>query len=385
VRDPLDLIDSTVGDEYAVVDVVNRGELSVIYRVRSIATGEFLALKCYIGLANLPEPSRSIFRSNIKHIGRLIGTLAACYPGHVRVVRTGSVRVRSSTDVPAMLLEWLDGTTLASLLARERETGLVTRDAAQTLDLMREPLAGLAAAHDYGIVHRNIEPGNVFVCGERLEPGVPIKLLDFSLAKLSDGEADPPAAFTPRYAAPEQFWGDESSIGPWTDVYGLALIFVELMLGGRFALRGSDIIELQAASEDPGERPTPRAHGLEVPNAIESVFRRALAVEPRDRFPHAGEFLYALERGLACDGRLTSTQISRVSGVLEYHPTEDTAQRRPFHTPSRGTLIAPPPETQTDAAEAGTTGDTVVSPVPRVQTGFTVLAPIPDFDRVRRD
>ena len=114
---------------------------------------------------------------------------------------------------------------------------------------------------------------------------------------------EPITFFTPDYAAPEQFRGEESSIGPWTDVFALALVLVELMLGGRPALRGNSLDALRATSEDPTERPTPRAHGLELPNAVESVFERALAVEPHDRFHTAGDFLQALDRSIVCEGR----------------------------------------------------------------------------------
>jgi hypothetical protein len=95
------------------------------------------------------------------------------------------------------------------------------------------------------------------------------------------------------------------------------------------------------------------------------VFKRALAVEPRDRFPHAGEFMYALDRAISCEGRVTSTQISRVSGVLEYQPSEDTVRRHRHAHALRSAAAA--------------RGDTVVAPKP-AQSGGTVLAPIPDFE-----
>jgi serine/threonine protein kinase len=381
--DPLDLVGSTVGDEYHVEDVATRGELSIVYRVRSLANQRVFALKCFLGLAQLREPDRSLVRANLKRIGRLVASLSERYPGYVVVHRTGSVKTKQEHDVPAMLLEWLEGTTMEALLDGDRDNGFISRSPAEALELMRAPMAALASAHQFGIVHRNVKPGKLFVCGDTLVAPTPIKLLDFSLAKFGPtltrrgmpGGFEPITFFTPDYAAPEQFRGEEFSIGPWTDVFALALVLVELMLGGRPALRGDSLDALRAASEDPTERPTPRAHGLELPNAVESVFKRALAVEPRDRFHSAGDFLQALERSIVCEGRLTSTHISRVSGVLNYQPSEDTNRRRHPHTPADGL-----PATDSLPIVAQTnTGDTVVTPGAGPQTGDTVIAPRPNF------
>ena len=360
-----------------------RGELSIVYKVRSLADERDLGAQVLcLGFTQDRQNRRArLIRANLKRIGRLVASLSS---NGTRATSSctalGRVNVPAKTTMcPPMLLEWLEGTTMEMLLDRDRDNGFLTRSPTEALELMRAPMEALASAHQFGIVHRNVKPGKLFVCGESLVAPTPIKLLDFSLARFGpsltrtddQGLFEPLAFFTPEYGAPEQFRGEESSIGPWTDVFALALVLVELMLGGRPALRGNTVEELLTASNDPAERPTPNAHGLELPNAVESVFKRALAVEPRDRFHNAGDFLQALERSIVCEGRLTSTHISRVSGVLSYQPQEEVTRRRHPHTPADGLPLV-------DALGATNTGDTVVTPG-AAQTGNTVVAPRPWF------
>jgi serine/threonine-protein kinase len=147
-----------------------------------------------------------------------------------------------------------------------------------------------------------------------------VKVLDFGIAKVlvdfpsftSALEATKagPTAFTPRYGAPEQFNKQRGATGPWTDVFALALIFVELVTGEK-ALDGDDPTQLYIASADPTLRPTARGRGGEVTDAVEAVLDKALSVEPRQRYVDAGELWDALVAaaglGGAVSGRPTSS------------------------------------------------------------------------------
>src|SRR6185436_19152074 len=117
-----------------------------------------------------------------------------------------------------------------------------------------------------------------------------LKVLDFGIAKVITAttaqlEATKmgPSAFTPRYGAPEQFNKQRGASGPWTDVFALALILVELV-SGKKALEGDDPTELYIASADPTLRPTARARGVSVQAAVEEVLEKALSVEPKHRY-----------------------------------------------------------------------------------------------------
>jgi serine/threonine-protein kinase len=155
------------------------------------------------------------------------------------------------------------------------------------------------------VAHRDMKPENIFiaqVAGEEV-----VKLLDFGIGKVrsaasqaagrlsQDGQA--PMAFTPAYGAPEQ-WAPRhyGQTGPWTDVWGLALCIVET-LAARPIIEG-DPATMMGIALDPARRPTPRSEGVDVPDAVELVFERALALDPRARQRDAGVFWNELTAAL---------------------------------------------------------------------------------------
>src|SRR5262249_31011466 len=105
-------------------------------------------------------------------------------------------------------------------------------------------------------------------------------------------------AFTPNYGAPEQFSRSHGATGPWTDVFAMALILVEVLRGGAPSLLGDDYLQLAVASRDPATRPPPRPLGVRVSPAVEAVFARALAVSPAERFATMGHFWAALHEAV---------------------------------------------------------------------------------------
>src|SRR6185369_1791899 len=165
-----------------------------------------------------------------------------------------------------------------------------------------EPAArALSVAHAMKVAHRDVKPHNLFVT--KALGGPTLKVLDFGIAKVLtdyptftealEATKAAPTAFTPRYGAPEQFNKQRGATGPWTDVFALGLIFVELVTGQK-ALDGDDPTQLYIAAADPTLRPTARARGAVVPDAVEEVLTKALEVEPRQRYADAGELWDAL-------------------------------------------------------------------------------------------
>jgi formylglycine-generating enzyme required for sulfatase activity len=130
-----------------------------------------------------------------------------------------------------------------------------------------------------------------------------VKILDFGIAKVvqdaqkmagsfakTSGQI---TSFTPAYGAPEQFSRANGATGPWTDVFALALVCTEV-LSGRDPLEGDDFVQLAFSTSNPASRPTPRARGAGVTDAVEGVFARALAVKPEERYATVGEFWSSL-------------------------------------------------------------------------------------------
>jgi formylglycine-generating enzyme required for sulfatase activity len=192
--------------------------------------------------------------------------------------------------------------------------------------LLGQAAAALDVAHGRGIAHRDVKPANLFVLGDDPRGGrATVKVLDFGVAKMVTDDTQLHAAlaktgmnltsFTPQYGAPEQFSRSLGATGPWTDVYALALVAVE-MLAGRPPLDGENFVQLAVSSSHPDQRPTPRSLGVQVSDAVEAVFRKALAVNPSERFVRAGDLWLALENVVGVGPR---------SAITTSHPVSNAA------------------------------------------------------------
>jgi serine/threonine protein kinase/Tol biopolymer transport system component len=165
-----------------------------------------------------------------------------------------------------------DGETLKAKIERG------PLDVAQAADLAVQIAAGLAAAHDKGIVHRDVKPANVIVSSDGR-----VKIVDFGIAKLADQSRLTQAGTavgTAGYMAPEQLRGE--SIDARTDVWSLGVVLFE-MIAGRRPFRGATEIEtvraiLSADLESLGKlRPG-------IPAELEQIVRKALQKQPADRY-----------------------------------------------------------------------------------------------------
>jgi serine/threonine protein kinase len=201
-----------------------------------------------------------------------------------------------------MVLEWVDGQTLASVEGARRGVG--GRSPAEALALLRPVFEALAYAHEQGVAHRDIKPANIMLlAGATIEPTrhdkPTTRLLDFGIAKMMHpGEHGGSGhtrtrstllTFSLPYAAPEQVSG--SRTGPWTDVHALALVLTEL-LTDRAPYVGTDPTEVCTQVLSP-RRPTPGHFGVDA-GCWEPVLARALALMPAERFQNADELFNAL-------------------------------------------------------------------------------------------
>src|SRR5437773_4981832 len=118
-------------------------------------------------------------------------------------------------------MEYIDGEDLASVL---RRMGRPTSDKA--IEIARQIGLGLAAAHEAGMVHRDLKPGNVMIDGRGRA-----RITDFGLASLEQSTHENVSAGTPAYMAPEQFAGEQATMR--SDLYALGLILYEVFTGHR--------------------------------------------------------------------------------------------------------------------------------------------------------
>lgn len=325
--DPFGWVGATVDGKYRVDEVVGHGGFGIVYRAHHLGFEEKVALKCLKLPKELQGGDRDRFRDSLVAEGRLLLQLSRATTGVVQALDVGAVVSPSKIWTPYLVLEWLEGTPLDRELAQRRQRQEGGRSVGEAIELLDGAMRAMEVAHGLGIAHRDIKPANLFlveVAGRRT-----VKVLDFGIAKvLSESDSVTRAfeetaghvqAFTARYGAPEQFSRRFGATGPWTDVFALALVFVEVVLGAP-ALDGTDAAQLFVAASDKLVRPTLRGRGFDPGDAVEAVLATALSVDPRERYPNAGAFWDALQGAARLEpGRLDT----RPPQVDDARPTRE--------------------------------------------------------------
>ncbi len=197
------------------------------------------------------------------------------HPAVIDVFATGSCDGR-----PYLVMEKLTGKTLGQLVDESVENGtpIPRRDA---VGYLLELCDVLRAAHEAGIVHRDVKLDNVFVCDVPFADGRRVKLLDWGVARV-DGEEDPfrgLIAGTLTYVAPEQIRGD--ALTPAADVYSLAVLAYHLLCRRAPFSAGNDLalIHLHLRAEPPA----PSVVWRDIPPMLETLLLRMLAKSPELR------------------------------------------------------------------------------------------------------
>ncbi len=361
-EDPFDWVGATLDGKYQVDALVGRGGFGVVYRAHHLGFNEKVAIKCLRIPRTLSGAARDEFEKNFLAEGRLLHQLSRSTAGIVQALDVGALVSPNKTWTPFIVLEWLDGQSLSENFAERLRTGLGGRTPKAAIELLDSAARALSLAHEQGIAHRDIKPQNLFLAevGGRKT----LKVLGFGIAKVvTESESFTKAfeetgaslqAFTARYGSPEQFSRRYGATGPWSDVFSLALVLVEAIVG-HSALEGVDAAQLFIAAADTTRRPTPRAHGVDLGDALETVFATALAVDPKARYPNAGEFWDALLVAVAGSGDIPLS---------------------PPNASLSGRYLASNPDgvTRVDGAEA--TGNTPLSA--GSATELTASTPLPD-------
>ena len=218
-------------EEYRLDAVLGAGGFGITYRAYDAHLDMFVAIKEYLPgeFAARTEASTVVPKSNTDaqdyHWGltRFLDearTLARFNHPHLNRV----LRFFESNGTAYMVLEYINGETLADRLSRE---AYLEEDALQRL--LDEVLSGLEVMHEAGYVHRDIKPGNLML---RAEDGSAV-VLDFGAARQAVGQRSKPitSILTPGYAPVEQYDGKVDRVGPWTDIYALGMVAYRCISG----------------------------------------------------------------------------------------------------------------------------------------------------------
>jgi len=290
---PGDIVD----ERYRVIRLIGHGGMGDVYEVEDQTLGGRVALKTVrIDLSSEDDvEAMERFKREV-HLARKVSHPNVCRIFDIGYhIRTPQGDPDGETERIAFLtMEWLHGQTLADLL---HQSGPVRPETA--LPLVSQLAAGLAAAHDAGIVHRDLKSNNVIVMSPA-EAGreTRVVITDFGLAR-SLTLADPTGARlttsgfvvgTAAYMAPEQVQGRQ--VTPAADIYALGVVLYEMMTG-HLPFEGDSPLStaVKRLNESP---PPPHTHNPEIPPLWEGVILRCLDRDPANRFSSARDVARSL-------------------------------------------------------------------------------------------
>jgi hypothetical protein len=258
---------------YAGARLIGHGGMGEIYFAEDRDLGREVAIKLLDERLAGNQDLRRRFGREALAAARLSG-----HPHVVTIYDVGDCHGR-----PFIVMEYLPGGTLGD----RARSGPVARENA--LAWLGQAGEALDAAHELGIVHRDVKPANLL-----LDARGQVAVADFGIARIADDTSAMTAAGTvigtAGYLAPEQALGDAAT--PASDRYALAVVAYALLTGGRPFERGSTTAEAAAHIHEPVPPASQRGVGL--PRALDAVFERALAKNPAERYASAAEFVQDL-------------------------------------------------------------------------------------------
>lgn len=279
-----DLMDDYVGtilnERYRVEQLLGEGGMGAVYLGRHVLIGKKVAIKFLHSAFSRNESVVRRFMREAKVTAEI---------GHANIVEVLDFGISPSGE-PYLVMEYLEGESLSDLLKR---TGPVSTDAA--VGIMIPVLRALEAAHNKGVVHRDLKPDNIFVIPNQDELPT-VKVIDFGISKRSTAEDEKLTQTgtilgTPAYMSPEQVRG-ASDLDHRTDLYAMGVILYE-MLTGALPFKGQNYNEilLKVVTEPP--RPASELNS-DLPQEVLAIIDRALSKDPGERHQSAAEMIEAL-------------------------------------------------------------------------------------------
>ncbi len=285
-------------ERYLLAGKLGEGGMGAVYLAYQQPLHREVAVKVVSGL-ELTGTTRARFEREARAISVLD------HPNIVRLYDYGIAQLEF--EVPFMALEYVKhGRTLSRVLGdlAHESGGRIPADV--VLSIFEQVLNALAAAHDLGIVHRDMKPDNVMLCRVHGNPHF-VKVLDFGLAKAVqevsgfDGDVSSTGQFlgTPYYMAPEQV---SRSGGPRvdarTDLYAVAVMLFEIFAGVR-PFEGGTPLEVMIRKTAKEYWPLDLPAGRALPRPLRDFLSRGLQPRQEDRFRDAGEMLEALHAAVS--------------------------------------------------------------------------------------
>ena len=288
---------------YQVIGEVGRGAMGVVYRGQDPAIGRVVAIKT-IRLADLTDGNeRQRMRDRLFREAQSAGILS--HPNIVTIYD-----IAEENGLAYIFMEFVNGPSLERLLEQGEP---VARE--KFLTILRQTAYALDYAHGKGIVHRDIKPANIMVHDDGQA-----KITDFGVAKIVSQQMTQTGAMmgTPSYMSPEQVQGQ--AVDGRADQFALAVIAYEVFTGEKpFAADYLPTLLYRIVSEQPT---APHRLNPAIGPEVEAVLTRALAKDPRERFPTCAEFSNALLEAVSASPAWKPVRCGASPGIETIAATE---------------------------------------------------------------
>src|SRR3954454_16151130 len=303
-----------LGDRYELLNLLASGGMGRVWRAHDRLLNRPIAVKVLRSEFTGDPAFVARFRAEAQHAAVLH------HPNIATVFDYGEARV-DGERIAYLVMELIEGEALSELLRRERRL-----DVPRTLTILRSTSAALAAAHDAGVVHRDVKPGNVLVARDGT-----VKITDFGIAWSASSvplTGTGQVIGTAQYLSPEQAQGGKAS--PASDVYALGAVAYEC-LAGRRPFEGENPVQIAVKQIREAPDPLPP----DVPPAVRRLVEQAMAKDPADRCADGGALLQAVAAVLAGSAAAPRGRTGTAIMPLPLLTTPAEASRVPLLTAGR--------------------------------------------------
>ena len=268
-----------VGDlfaaRYDIQTILGRGGMGVVYRALDRDLDDLVAIKTLRSDAVSADPTLlDRFKQEIKLARRIT---------HPNILRTHDLG--EANGLRYLSMEYVKGITLKHLVESDQVLPMPV-----ALRIAKQMCAGLAAAHEAGVIHRDIKPQNILI-----EPSGGLKIMDFGIARLTEDRgmtATGTVIGTPDYMSPEQARGLPLDFR--SDIYSTGVVLYELFTGALPFEGDSPLaVVLKHVQEKP---PSPQAKNPKVDPKVAAIILRCMQKDPADRYASVNELYEALSR-----------------------------------------------------------------------------------------
>ena len=280
-------IGRVVADRFEVLSLIGSGGMGSVYRARQVGLDREVALKLLKEEASWDPDTVTRFHREAKAMSLLQ------HGNTVRVFDFG----QTNDGTLFLAMELLEGETLTKRLTRE---GCL--DPVLAIRVVQQVLRSLHEAHSKGIVHRDLKPDNIMLAGVDGHAEPVVKVLDFGIAKVFEGEnqfdqleTQAGTVFgTPRYMSPEQAQG--KSLDPRSDLYSVGVLLYQLLTGVPPFQDEEAVVVMAKHIRDKPEPPIKVAPTRPISTSLNRAVLKALEKDPSRRYQDATEFARGLEK-----------------------------------------------------------------------------------------